>query len=76
MRKLGLIGKSFVVCAATAAVFAGITAATASAARRPPAQCICTDQYAPVTCSNGVTYSNACRASCAGATGCVPGNPI
>lgn len=34
--------------------------------------CICPDVYAPVTCSNGVTYSNGCVASCAHATGCVP----
>jgi len=34
--------------------------------------CICPDVYAPVKCSNGITYSNACRASCAHATGCVP----
>ena len=32
--------------------------------------CICPDVYAPVICSNGVTYSNSCRASCAHATGC------
>jgi len=38
--------------------------------------CICPDNYAPVTCSNGVTYSNACRASCAHATGCVPAGDI
>lgn len=75
MRKLSLIGKSFIVCAAVAAVFVGVSAVTTEAAR-PPRQCICLDVYAPVTCSNGITYSNACRASCAGATGCVPGNPI
>jgi hypothetical protein len=38
--------------------------------------CICTDNYDPVICSNGVTYSNACQASCAHATGCVPANTI
>jgi F0F1-type ATP synthase assembly protein I len=38
--------------------------------------CICPDIYAPVTCSNGVTYSNGCVASCAHATGCVPANTI
>jgi len=31
---------------------------------------ICPDVVAPVKCSNGVTYINGCRASCAGATGC------
>jgi hypothetical protein len=38
--------------------------------------CICPDVYAPVTCSNGVTYSNGCVASCAHATGCVPSGQI
>jgi len=33
--------------------------------------CICPDVYAPVKCSNGVTYSNACVASCAKAKNCV-----
>ena len=32
----------------------------------------CLDVYAPVICSNGVVYSNACYASKAKATGCVP----
>lgn len=34
--------------------------------------CICPDVYAPVKCSNGRTYPNACVASCNRATGCVP----
>lgn len=33
----------------------------------------CPDVWAPVTCSNGVTYSNACYAALACATGCVGG---
>lgn len=33
--------------------------------------CICPDVYAPVKCSNGKTYPNACVASCNHATGCV-----
>lgn len=37
--------------------------------------CICPYIYAPVKCSNGVTYTNGCFASCAGATGCVPVGP-
>ncbi|MDA8018625.1 MAG: hypothetical protein MPN21_14385 [Thermoanaerobaculia bacterium] len=33
----------------------------------------CPDVYDPVTCSNGVTYSNACYAAAACATGCTGG---
>jgi len=73
MRKIAILSKSALACAAVGAIFIGISAATSEAARRPR-PCICLDVYAPVTCSNGVTYPNACYASCAGATGCVPGN--
>jgi hypothetical protein len=34
--------------------------------------CICPMVYAPVICSNGRTYSNACVASCNKAKNCVP----
>jgi hypothetical protein len=33
---------------------------------------LCPDVWAPVICSNGVTYSNQCYADKAKATGCVP----
>jgi hypothetical protein len=33
---------------------------------------ICYQIYAPVTCSNGVTYTNQCYADAACATGCHP----
>lgn len=32
----------------------------------------CADVYDPITCSNGVTYGNACYAYVACATGCPP----
>lgn len=35
----------------------------------------CLDVWDPVTCSNGVTYSNQCYADRACATGCVAGYP-
>ena len=38
--------------------------------------CICPAVYAPVTCSNGRTYSNSCVASCNHATGCHPSGTI
>jgi len=64
----------FAVSAAIAASFVvGFSTLVAPVeARFGGGNCICPDVYAPVLCSNGVTYSNACRASCAHATGCVP----
>ena len=47
-----------------------VAAASASALIRPA--CICPDNFAPVFCSNGHVYGNACVAACSGATGCVP----
>lgn len=38
--------------------------------------CICPDIYAPVKCSNGRTYPNACVASCNKAKNCVPTGDI
>ena len=37
--------------------------------------CVCAQIYCPVTCANNCHYSNACVASCAGATGCVQDGP-
>jgi len=37
---------------------------------------VCPLIYAPVTCSNGKTYSNQCFADKAHATGCVPSGGI
>ncbi len=38
--------------------------------------CICPDIYAPVKCSNGVTYPNGCVAACHHAKNCVPTGDI
>jgi hypothetical protein len=38
--------------------------------------CICPAIWAPVKCSNGVTYPNQCRANCAHAKNCVPTGDI
>jgi hypothetical protein len=62
----------FIVGAVVATAFVVGISALATPASAVFKICICPDVYAPVTCSNGVTYSNACRASCAHATGCVP----
>ena len=39
----------------------------------PDPNAICPLIYAPVTCSNGITYSNQCFANADCATGCEPG---
>jgi hypothetical protein len=60
----------FTVSATIAAAFGvGLSALVAPASA---AGCICPHIYAPVKCSNGITYTNGCYASCAHATGCVP----
>jgi hypothetical protein len=74
MKKIAAIALLLVVIVALAA----LTAPTASA-RRPPSEptCLCPDVFDPVYCtSDGQTYSNACQASCAGATGCSPAGDI
>jgi len=38
--------------------------------------CLCPDIYAPVKCSNGKTYPNACVAGCQKAKNCVPTGDI
>jgi hypothetical protein len=38
----------------------------------PDPNAICYQIYAPVTCSNGVTYTNQCYADAACAVGCHP----
>jgi hypothetical protein len=41
-----------------------------------PKNIVCLDVWQPVTCANGITYSNQCYADRACAPGpCVPGNP-
>jgi len=70
-----LVSKSLVLKLSLATFVAsaiGIGIASASASIIPPGRCICTDNYAPVLCPNGITYSNSCRASCAGQRNCVP----
>lgn len=63
----------FAISAAAAFAFVAAISTLVTPAAAAFRICICPDVYAPVTCSNGVTYSNSCRASCAHATGCVPG---
>lgn len=47
-------------------------AATSEAKPKCPAGIVCPTYYDPVICSDGKVYSNACFASAACATGCVP----
>jgi hypothetical protein len=53
-----------------------LTGAVATAAHAdkcvPNPNPICYQIYAPVTCSNGVTYTNQCYADAACAVGCHP----
>jgi hypothetical protein len=42
----------------------------------PDPNAICPLIYAPVTCNNGVTYSNQCFANADCAKGCQPANAI
>lgn len=74
-KRLGI--KEFVLLAfCTAVTGAIVTSSTIGAI--PPRGCgprYCLDVWNPVTCSNGVTYSNLCYAQRACATGCVPGYP-
>jgi hypothetical protein len=63
------------VGAAVAAVFViGISAFFSEPATA--GGCICPQVYAPVKCSNGKTYPNACVASCQHAKNCVPTGDI
>lgn len=58
------------------AILAAIPVVSSSSEIAPscPGGFSCPDVYAPVTCSNGVTYSNACYAALACATDCVGGD--
>ena len=63
-----------------AAVIAGICVGADALAIGGPFGCPrkgieCPMNYDPVTCSNGVTYSNSCFAYVACATGCTEGGP-
>ena len=75
MKKLFLVPKlavaaALVVCAL--AIPASSRASFGGGGSGCPHGGFCTENYDPVICSNGVVYSNACFASLACATGCVP----
>ena len=53
-----------------------LTSAPAPEARVGGGNCICPNVYAPVTCSNGVTYPNQCVANCHHAKDCHPSGDI
>lgn len=73
MRAMRLFGRAMVVAAVFGALGFGAAALFAPAEAR--GGCVCPQIYAPVQCSNGVTYTNGCYATCAHATGCVPVGP-
>jgi hypothetical protein len=43
---------------------------------QPRPNCVCPAIYDPVVCDGGCTYSNSCRASCAGARNCTGGGGV
>ena len=52
-----------------------VTAGNALGVIRPCFRGNCLDVWRPVTCANGVTYSNDCYAARACQYNCTPGNP-
>ena len=70
--RIGMVAFAAVVCGVV-----GLgSQALAAGGRLPCGPRNCLDVWNPVTCSNGVTYSNACYAARACATGCVPSGDI
>ncbi len=67
MRKSAIIVKVGLFALVLGAFF---VAETQAAKSKCPRDINCLDVYNPVTCSNGVTYPNACYAYRACATGC------
>ncbi len=77
MNKLTRTGFVLFSAGICAVIAVGLTASVAEA-KRPGSGgggTFCPDVWDPVICSNGQVYSNACYASRAGATGCVPYGP-
>ena len=77
MNKLSLVSK--IALAAALTVGALSIPAPSQAVSNCPRPILCTDNWNPVICSNGVVYSNSCYAYRACATGCVPygnGGPV
>lgn len=70
-RRVRAIGMSAFVLAVIGVGAVGLSASQAHAVVK---RCVCPQNVAPVTCSNGLTYINSCYAQCAGATGCVRGD--
>jgi Kazal-type serine protease inhibitor domain len=66
MRKLG---RWMLIGVASVAVAAGMFALSGKA--EAAGGCLCPKVYAPVTCSNGKTYTNSCVAKCNHGTDCV-----
>ncbi|MBL8745776.1 MAG: hypothetical protein JNK58_05390 [Phycisphaerae bacterium] len=76
MKKMSLLSVAgLLFCAGIVAVAVSSTTVNAAGIRLcGPRNCL--DVWNPVTCSNGVTYSNACYAARACATGCSPSGGI
>lgn len=73
-------GKLLVVLGLVAVIALGTMSVFAKGGPPKPGKCpyrflLCLDVWDPVTCDDGVTYSNECYARRACATGCEPGYP-
>ena len=67
----GLVGAVVVV-----AIVVGVASVLVPAQAASGGPCLCPDIYAPVICSNGRTYPNACVARCHKAKNCIPTGDI
>jgi hypothetical protein len=72
-----MIRRTLRIAIGTTAAIAFVVGVSAFAAPHAAFRnCICPDIYAPVKCSNGVTYPNGCVAACQHAKDCVPTGDI
>jgi hypothetical protein len=72
MKRTKLLTKTILAATLAVGSLAMATDSEAKPKKCPNSGIICTTQYDPVICDNNQVYGNACFASAACATGCVP----